>query len=178
MRVAPDELVVHRARDVVEITPPCSSSSSERKNDLEEEVAQLVAELRRVTGERGVGDLVGLLDGVRDDRASRLLAIPRTVRPEAPGQLPELCERSVRAHARDATRWSTSSGRSCVDVSGGSNPAAYWTLSLYSFSTSATHSLTAVFLLSESSWVLIWALTCANGVTEPGFTSESGWITW
>ena len=65
-----------------------------------------------------------------------------------------------------------------VDVSGGSNPAAYWTLSLYSFSTSETHLLTAVFFVSDSSCVRIWSLTWANGVTEPALTSASGWIRW
>ena len=46
---------------------------------LEEQVAELVEELLVVLGERGVGDLVGLLDRVRHDRPRRLLAIPRAL---------------------------------------------------------------------------------------------------
>jgi len=51
--------------------------------DLEEEVAELVEQLLVVAGERGVRDLVGLLDGVRDDRRRSLLAIPGAVAAQA-----------------------------------------------------------------------------------------------
>jgi hypothetical protein len=60
---------------------------------LEEEIAELVLELRVVAGDRRVGDLVCLLDGVRDDRARRLLAVPRTVAPKTLGQLLQADER-------------------------------------------------------------------------------------
>jgi hypothetical protein len=51
---------------------------------LEEDVAELVEQLGIVTGVRRGGQLVGLLDGVRDDRALVLLAIPRALDPQAP----------------------------------------------------------------------------------------------
>ena len=46
---------------------------------LEEHVAELVEELGVVARVRGVGELVGLLDGVGHDRALVLLAIPRAL---------------------------------------------------------------------------------------------------
>src|SRR5439155_2327234 len=47
--------------------------------DLEEQVAELVEQLRVVAGERGIRDLVRLLDRVRDDGRRRLLPIPGAV---------------------------------------------------------------------------------------------------
>jgi len=57
--------------------------------DLEQDVAQLVDQLGVVAGVRGVGQLVGLLDGVGDDRALVLLAVPRAVAAQAPRDLVE-----------------------------------------------------------------------------------------
>ena len=177
VRVAADELLVDGARHRVEIALALLLEEERQEEDLEQQVAELVVELRRVVGEGRVGDLVCLLDGVRDDRARGLLAIPRALGAEAPGQLPELRERPVGAHAADATRRRSVSSPVVV-VSGGSKPAAYVTLSSYFFWVSATQSFTALFLFSEWSWVRIWSLTWANGVTDPGLTSASGWIRW
>ena len=47
--------------------------------DLEQHVAELVEQLRVVAAVRGVGELVGLLDRVRHDRALVLLAVPRAL---------------------------------------------------------------------------------------------------
>ena len=55
--------------------------------DLEEHVAELVAQLGVVAGVGGVGQLVGLLDGVGHDRALVLLAVPRALAPQAAGEL-------------------------------------------------------------------------------------------
>jgi hypothetical protein len=60
---------------------------------LEQEIPDLVEELGVVIGDRGIRDLVGLFDGVRDDRASGLLAVPGTFAAQALGQLLELDER-------------------------------------------------------------------------------------
>ena len=57
--------------------------------DLEEHVAELVEELRVVARVGGVGELVGLLDRVRDDRALVLLAVPGALAAQAAGQLVE-----------------------------------------------------------------------------------------
>ena len=50
--------------------------------DLEEQITELAAELGIVAGDRRVGDLVGLLERVRDDRQRRLLPIPGAVATE------------------------------------------------------------------------------------------------
>jgi hypothetical protein len=87
MRVAGDELVVDPRRDRREVAGPPLLEQEREEVRLEEEIAELVLELRVVAGERCVGDLVGLFDGVRDDRARRLLAVPGTVAAQALGQL-------------------------------------------------------------------------------------------
>ena len=50
-------------------------------DDLEEEVAELVAERGHVAAGDGVGDLVGLLDGVGRDRGEILLDVPGAAAP-------------------------------------------------------------------------------------------------
>ena len=55
---------------------------------LEEQVTELVGELRVVTGDRRVGDLVRLLQRVRHDRARSLLAVPRAVAAQVAGSVP------------------------------------------------------------------------------------------
>jgi hypothetical protein len=54
--------------------------------DLEEHVAELVEQLGVVAGMRRGGELIGLLDRVRDDRALVLLAIPRALLAQAAGE--------------------------------------------------------------------------------------------
>jgi hypothetical protein len=73
------ELRVDAARDLREIAGSALRQQKREEVDLEEQVAELVDQLRVVGRERGVGDLVCLLDGVRDDRLRGLLAIPRAL---------------------------------------------------------------------------------------------------
>jgi hypothetical protein len=54
--------------------------------DLEKQVAELVQLLFRITGQNGVGNLVGLLERMRNDRGRGLLAIPRTLTAQALGE--------------------------------------------------------------------------------------------
>ena len=108
VRVPAHELFVYGPGDLVEVPLALLLEEQREEEHLEEEVAELVEELRGIVRERGVGDLVRLLDRVRDDRASRLLAVPGALGPEAPGQLTELAERAVCAHAADVTRRSSS----------------------------------------------------------------------
>jgi hypothetical protein len=56
---------------------------------LEEHVAQLVEQLGVIARVGGRGELVRLLDRVRDDRALVLLAVPGALAPQPPGQLVE-----------------------------------------------------------------------------------------
>ena len=83
--------------------------------DLEEDVAELVEELGVVAGVRRGGELVGLLDGVRDDRALVLLAVPRALAPQPAGELVEGRDRRGRllgrAHPRGAYRCRASGRR-------------------------------------------------------------------
>jgi len=79
MRVPADELRVHAARNLGEVARAALRQQQREEVDLEEQVSELVEQLRVVSRERGVGDLVRLLDGVRDDRLRRLLAIPRAL---------------------------------------------------------------------------------------------------
>jgi hypothetical protein len=64
--------------------------------DLEQDVAELVEQLAVVARARRVGELVGLLDGVGDDRALVLLAVPGALAAQAAGDLVEPCERGTR----------------------------------------------------------------------------------
>jgi hypothetical protein len=86
----PDELLVHVPRDGLEVTAPLLREEQRQEEDLEEQVAELVEQLGVVVRERSVRDLVRLLDGVRDDRACGLLAVPGTVAAEPLGQLLEV----------------------------------------------------------------------------------------
>jgi hypothetical protein len=79
--MARDELVVDPFRDGREISGAPLLEQEREKVGLEEEIAELVLELRVVADERRVGDLIRLLDRVRDDRPRRLLAVPRAVVP-------------------------------------------------------------------------------------------------
>ena len=90
VRVAADELLVDQPRRRLEVALAALLEQQREEVDLEEQVAELVEQLRVVVRERRVGDLVGLLDGVRDDRPRGLLAVPRAVAAQALGQLLQL----------------------------------------------------------------------------------------
>ena len=74
--MAPDELRVHLAGHGLEVALTALLEQQREEVDLEEQVAELAAKRLGVTGQRGIGDLVCLLDRVRNDRALRLLAVP------------------------------------------------------------------------------------------------------
>jgi hypothetical protein len=77
--MAPHELLVHAAGHLRQVARSSLLEQEREEVDLEEQVAKLVEQLGVVVGERGIRNLVRLLDGVRDDRARVLLAVPRTV---------------------------------------------------------------------------------------------------
>jgi hypothetical protein len=89
----PNELLVHAPRDVLEVPMAVLRQEQGEKVDLEEEIAELVEQLAVVAGLGGVGDLVRLLDGVRDDRTCGLLAVPRALAAKPLGQRLELEQR-------------------------------------------------------------------------------------
>ena len=98
VRVAPDELLVDRARHVLEIAGALFGEEQREEVDLEEEVAELVQQLGGRALERCVSDLVRLLDGVRDDRPRGLLAVPGALPAQPLGQLLQLEQRLAEAH--------------------------------------------------------------------------------
>ena len=87
VRMPPDELGVHDPRHLLEVALTLLLEEQRQEVDLEEQVAELVEQLRRISRIGGVRDLVGLLDGVRHDRARRLLAVPGAVATQPPRQL-------------------------------------------------------------------------------------------
>src|SRR4029453_8610447 len=100
-----DELRVDAARNLLQVTFPALGQEQGEEVDLEEEVAELVAQLLVVAALGGVRDLVGLLDRVRDDRPRRLLAVPGTVAPQPLGELLELEQRLAQRHVCETSRW-------------------------------------------------------------------------
>ena len=93
--MAPHELLVHAAGHLREVACPSLLQQEREEVDLEEQVAELVEELLVVAGERGVRDLVRLLDRVRDDRRRGLLAIPGALAAQALRQLPAELEEGL-----------------------------------------------------------------------------------
>ena len=87
VRVAADELRRGVLGHAVQRARAALLEQQREEVDLEEHVAELVEQLRVVAGLGGVGQLVGLLDGVRDDRPLVLLAVPGAFDPQAPRQL-------------------------------------------------------------------------------------------
>ena len=86
---------MNQARGLREVALSLFLQEQGEEVDLEEQIAELVEELLVVAGERGICDLVGLLDRMRDDRARRLLAVPRAVAAQPLGQPLQVEERLV-----------------------------------------------------------------------------------
>jgi hypothetical protein len=93
VRVAPDQLLAAAVGDLGQAARIALLEQQRQEIDLEQHVAQLVEQLRVVTGVRRIGKLVGLLDGVRHDRALVLLAIPGALAPQPAGDLVECQQR-------------------------------------------------------------------------------------
>ena len=109
VRMPPHELLVNQPRDAFEVAAAALLEQQREEVDLEQQVAELVEQLRVVLRDRRVRDLVRLLDRVRHDRARRLLAIPRAVAPQPARQLLQV-EQGVAEPARVAqavSRWSS-----------------------------------------------------------------------
>ena len=96
-----DELRGNQPNRLFEVATSVFLERQRQENALEQEIADLVEQLRVVADECGVGDLVCLLDGMRDDRASGLLAVPRALEAKALGQLLELDDRVRERHGTD-----------------------------------------------------------------------------
>ena len=102
VRVAPDQLLAHVLGDVGERPGAALLEQQRQEVDLEEHVAELVEQLGVVARVRGGGQLVGLLDRVRDDRALVLLAVPRALHAQPAGERVEALNRALRSPSRVA----------------------------------------------------------------------------
>jgi hypothetical protein len=91
--VAPDQLLAHVLGDLAERPRAAFLEQQREEVDLEEHVAELVEQLGVVARVRGGGQLIRLLDRVRDDRALVLLAVPRAVLAQAAGERVEAPDR-------------------------------------------------------------------------------------
>ncbi len=85
MGVPADELLVDGPGYPLQVALAVLLEQEREEVHLEEQVAELVDHLRRIAAHGRVGNLVGLLDGVRDDRPRRLLAVPGAVAAQARG---------------------------------------------------------------------------------------------
>ena len=79
MRMAPHQLFRDRLNHVAEIEPAGFLGHSGVKHDLEQNVAQLVAQVVKIAARNGVGDLIGLLD--RIGRNAKSAPDPKGIRP-------------------------------------------------------------------------------------------------
>jgi hypothetical protein len=80
MRMAADQLGGQRLDDVAEGKGALLFGHPGMKNDLQQQVAQLIFQAREVTAGNGVRNLVGLLKRVGSNRPEILLEIPRATR--------------------------------------------------------------------------------------------------
>ena len=92
VRVAAHELLAHVLGDLREVAGVALLHEEREEVDLEEDVAELVEQLGVVALVGRVGELVGLLDGVRDDRALVLLAVPGALHAQSARELVEAPE--------------------------------------------------------------------------------------
>jgi len=77
MRMAADQLVGDGAGNVVEVEAALLLGHARVKHHLQQQVAQLLAQVGAVATRDGVRNLVGLLDRVRSDGGETLLHVPR-----------------------------------------------------------------------------------------------------
>ena len=99
VRVATDQLLPAGVGHGGQVAGAALLHEQREEVDLEEDVTELVEERRVIAGVGRVGQLEGLLDGVGNDRALVLLAVPRALAPESTRQLIELAERPLDALA-------------------------------------------------------------------------------
>src|SRR5262249_7972222 len=139
-----------------------------QEKGLEEQVAELVQELRRVARECGIRHLVGLLDRVRHDRPRRLDAIPRAIAAEPLRECLEIEERLGEAQPTFVV--------GTLRVACGLKPLAYEVLVSYSFLTSSNHFVSSAFFFCWSSCWRIGSVTSLSGVVLLSVTAVSAWM--
>ncbi len=93
VRVAPDELLMHGAGHLLQVSVSTLREQQGQEVHLEEQITELVEQLLGLIRKGCVRDLIGLFDRVRHDRPRGLLAVPGTVPPQALSELLQLEER-------------------------------------------------------------------------------------
>ena len=91
--MAPYELRLDLPRGRGQVSLARLLEQERQEEHLEQEIAQLVEQLHGLPCQRGVGHLVGLLDGVGHDRARGLRPVPRALAAQALGQSLEIEKR-------------------------------------------------------------------------------------
>ena len=82
VRMAVDEFVAQSVHDLRVVERSGLGAQLRVEDDVQHQVAQLLADALHVAVEDGVRQLVGLLDGVLAQRFEGLLAIPRALLPQ------------------------------------------------------------------------------------------------
>jgi hypothetical protein len=75
--MAPHQLVADCRSDRIEVEMTTLLRDSRMEDHLKQEITELVLEMRHVALLDGIGDFVGLLDGVGGDARKCLYAVPR-----------------------------------------------------------------------------------------------------
>ena len=78
MRVPINQLIAELVADIGDIEVTCLGAYLGIEDDVEEDVAELLADVILVVLDDGIGQLIGLLDGVRTQALVGLLTVPRT----------------------------------------------------------------------------------------------------
>jgi hypothetical protein len=76
MWMATFHLVADRVGDIVETKQTVVGRNLAVKNDLEQQISELVADCRRIAAGDRIGNLIGFLDRVRRDRLEILGDVP------------------------------------------------------------------------------------------------------
>jgi len=77
IRMTPHQLVANRRGHRIEVEVPRFAGHLRVKHYLEQEISELILEMRHVAALDGVGHLVRFFDGIRRDARERLDTIPR-----------------------------------------------------------------------------------------------------
>ena len=78
MRMAADHFLRDRLDDAAEVKGALFLGDARVKGDLQQKIAQLLAQIDKIVARDRVGDLIGLLDRIGRDRCEGLRKIPAT----------------------------------------------------------------------------------------------------
>jgi len=76
-----DQLGGDRLDHAAEVEPSFLFGHTGVEDDLQQEIAEFVAQIPEVAALHSIGDLIGFLERERDDRGEGLFKVPRTAGP-------------------------------------------------------------------------------------------------